>query len=44
MARAGDPKKLWMIEAADHRFSNNEPEFDRRLVEALTWVHDHAPR
>jgi fermentation-respiration switch protein FrsA (DUF1100 family) len=42
MARAGEPKKLWMIEAADHRFSNNEPEFDRRLIEALTWVSQHA--
>jgi fermentation-respiration switch protein FrsA (DUF1100 family) len=44
MARAGDPKKLWTIEAADHRFSNNEPEFERRLIEALTWINDHAPR
>ena len=44
MARAGEPKKLWMIEAADHRFSNNEPEFDRRLIEALAWISEHAPR
>jgi fermentation-respiration switch protein FrsA (DUF1100 family) len=43
MARAGEPKKLWMINAADHRFSNNEPEFDRRLFEALAWVATHAP-
>jgi hypothetical protein len=33
-----------MIEAADHRFSNNEPEFDRRLFEALAWVAAQAPR
>jgi fermentation-respiration switch protein FrsA (DUF1100 family) len=44
MSRAGDPKKLWMIEAADHRFSNNEAEFDRRLIEALAWIKQHAPR
>jgi fermentation-respiration switch protein FrsA (DUF1100 family) len=44
MARASEPKKLWMIEAADHRFSNNEPEFDRRLIEALAWITEHAPR
>jgi fermentation-respiration switch protein FrsA (DUF1100 family) len=44
MARAVEPKKLWMIDAADHRFSNNEPEFDRRLIEALAWVSEHAPR
>jgi len=42
MGRAGEPKKLWMIEAADHRFSDNEGEFDRRLFEALTWVSAHA--
>ena len=44
MARAGEPKKLWMVEAADHRFSDNEGEFDRRLFEALTWIGAHASR
>jgi fermentation-respiration switch protein FrsA (DUF1100 family) len=43
MARAAEPKKLWTIDAADHRFSDNEPEFDRRLVEALAWINAHAP-
>ena len=38
MERAVDPKKLWVIQAADHRFSDSLPEFDRRLLEALTWV------
>ena len=44
MTRASEPKKLWMIEAADHRFSNNEQELDRRLFEALTWINQHAPQ
>jgi fermentation-respiration switch protein FrsA (DUF1100 family) len=44
MARAGEPKKLWIVEAADHRFSTNEAEFDRRLLEALAWIGEHAPR
>jgi alpha-beta hydrolase superfamily lysophospholipase len=44
MARAREPKKLWTIEAADHRFSNNEQELDRRLFEALTWINQHAPQ
>ena len=44
MARAAEPKKLWMIDAADHRFSNTESEFDRRLLEALSWITEHAPR
>jgi fermentation-respiration switch protein FrsA (DUF1100 family) len=44
MARAREPKNLWTIEAADHRFSNNKQELDRRLFEALAWIAEHAPR
>ncbi len=32
------PKKLWIVRAADHRFSDNLAEFDRRLLEAVAWV------
>lgn len=38
MAAAREPKKLWIVKAADHRFSDNLPEFDQRLFEALEWV------
>jgi hypothetical protein len=38
MTRASDPKKLWVITAADHRFSDNLSELDRRLLEAIDWV------
>jgi alpha-beta hydrolase superfamily lysophospholipase len=41
MQNAGEPKRLWMIEAADHRFSDNLGELDRRLVEAIGWVAEH---
>jgi fermentation-respiration switch protein FrsA (DUF1100 family) len=37
MARASEPKRLWMVKASDHRFSDNIQEFDRRLLEALEW-------
>jgi alpha-beta hydrolase superfamily lysophospholipase len=37
-AKAKDPKRLWTIEAADHRFSNSQDEFDRRLLEAIAWI------
>jgi hypothetical protein len=37
-AKAGDPKKMWVIEASNHRFSENRPELDRRLLEALEWI------
>ena len=36
--RARAPKRLWIVEAADHRFSNNLNEFDRRLLDAVAWV------
>ncbi len=37
-ARAGEPKKMWIIEAANHRFSNNREELDRKILEALQWI------
>jgi alpha-beta hydrolase superfamily lysophospholipase len=41
---AGEPKQLWIVKAGNHRFSGNVAEFDRRLVEAIDWVSEHAPR
>jgi alpha-beta hydrolase superfamily lysophospholipase len=37
-AQASEPKRLWIIDAANHRFSNNLSEFDTRLMEAIEWV------
>lgn len=42
--RASEPKKLWIINAANHRFSDNLAEFDRCLLEAITWITRHAAR
>jgi alpha-beta hydrolase superfamily lysophospholipase len=36
--RAGPPKRLWVIDASDHRFSNQSTEFSARLIEAMDWV------
>jgi alpha-beta hydrolase superfamily lysophospholipase len=44
MARASEPKKLWMVTASDHRFSGNVPEFDRRLLESIEWVRQNQPQ
>jgi dienelactone hydrolase len=44
MAKAGQPNRLWVITASNHRFSGNEAEFDRRLIEAATWVKANTPR
>jgi alpha-beta hydrolase superfamily lysophospholipase len=40
---ANEPKRLWMVNAADHRFSDNLDECDRQLLEAIAWVKAHAP-
>jgi len=42
--RAREPKRLWTVNAADHRFSNNEREFEARLLEAIAWVQQHGPQ
>ena len=40
---AREPKRLWIIEASDHRFSNNMTELERRLLEAIAWVTSKSP-
>jgi pimeloyl-ACP methyl ester carboxylesterase len=35
---AREPKRLWIVKASDHRFSDNRAEFDQRLSEAIAWV------
>jgi type IV secretory pathway VirJ component len=44
LARAGRPSTLWIVPARDHRFSDNRPEFERRLTEAFTWIAQNQPR
>lgn len=44
--RARPPKRLWVIRAGNHRFSDNLTEFDRTLIEAIGWTthtRDGAP-
>jgi pimeloyl-ACP methyl ester carboxylesterase len=35
---AREPKRLWIVKASDHRFSDNLAEFDRCLLEAIAWL------
>ena len=37
-AVAAEPKRLWIVDATDHRFSSNLPDFDARLMEAIEWI------
>jgi pimeloyl-ACP methyl ester carboxylesterase len=39
---AKEPKRLWVVKASDHRFSDNLPEFEQRLLEAIAWVRAHS--
>ena len=41
---AREPKRLWVVTASDHRFSDNLPEFERRLFEAIEWVRTNSTR
>lgn len=42
--KAAVPKKLWVVQASDHKFSGNVAEFDQRLLEAIQWVKQNQPR
>ena len=44
MERASQPKRLWMVTASDHRFSDHVAEFDRTLLESIEWVRQNRPQ
>jgi fermentation-respiration switch protein FrsA (DUF1100 family) len=44
LERAGKPKRLWIVKAADHRFSDNLAEFDQCLLEAITWISQQSAK
>jgi PGF-CTERM protein len=41
---AREPKRLWMINASNHRFSDNLNGFDARLIDAIQWIQSSARR
>jgi type IV secretory pathway VirJ component len=43
IAAAGEPKRLWIVNASDHRFSGNIGDCDRRLLDAIGWIHLATP-
>jgi hypothetical protein len=44
LGAAKEPKKLWIVNASDHRFSDNLAEVDRRLLEAIGWINQNVAR
>jgi Bacterial virulence protein (VirJ) len=44
LERAREPKRLWIVQASDHRFSNNVAEFDQCLLEAISWITRSSTR
>jgi len=43
MDAATGPKRLWVIDASNHDFSDNLPELDRCLLEAVAWIAAQQP-
>jgi len=42
MSNAHEPKRLWIVHASDHRFSNNIRECDSRMLEAINWMYEQV--
>jgi type IV secretory pathway VirJ component len=42
--KAGAPKRMWVIDAENHRFSGQAGELARRLLEAVQWVAASNPQ
>jgi pimeloyl-ACP methyl ester carboxylesterase len=40
---AREPKRLWVINASNHRFSDNLTGFDARLMDAIEWIRQSTP-
>ena len=38
LARAREPKRLWLVESKNHRFTDSLPELHRSLKEAIAWT------
>ena len=38
LASAREPKRLWVVDSKNHRFSDNEPELQRSIKEAISWM------
>lgn len=43
LGQAAEPTRLWIVKASNHRFSDNLPEFDQRLLQAMAWARQHEP-
>jgi len=41
---ARGPKRLWIVQACNHRFSDNLDELDARLLDAVSWIDANSPR
>jgi type IV secretory pathway VirJ component len=42
LARAGEPNRLWIIDAQNHNFEGNVEGLQRGIVEALQWIDAHS--
>jgi hypothetical protein len=42
LASAREPKRLWVVDSKNHRFSDNEPELQRSIREAISWMQSES--
>jgi fermentation-respiration switch protein FrsA (DUF1100 family) len=42
LANAREPKRLWVVDSKNHRFSDNQPELQRSIKEAISWTQSES--
>lgn len=40
MGRARELKQLWIVPASNHRFSDNQPGLQQKLLDAIGWMKE----
>ena len=44
LEKAREPKRLWLVDAADHRFGGARPQLEQCMADALAWIESAGPR
>jgi len=44
LQHASAPKRLWVVNASNHRFSDNLAELDGRMLDAIAWIRQNQPQ
>jgi pimeloyl-ACP methyl ester carboxylesterase len=44
LEKAREPKRLWLVDAADHRFGGARPQLEQCMADAIAWIESAGPR